>query len=152
MNPVGIRNTIDLDSSSESESKTDILNIDSDFLTIRTLVDRVYDQLGYGLSESSYRKALCSELELEYDCVEEEYGVGLDYVNRAFKTKQIATLRLDIYIDRKIVLELKTLSKNLVDSDSTKEIQQLLRYKQITSSEKGFLINFGKKEYQIFQK
>ena len=74
---------------------------------IRDSANRVYDQLGYGLSENAYQTALANELiDLGFNNVQTEYHVSQYYNTSKNRQVQIADLRIDIIIDNKIILEL----------------------------------------------
>lgn len=112
----------------------------------------VYNQLGYGLSESCYRRALTAELKSTADVhsVQEEYGIPLYYRTISGERCQITVLRADIlltYQNRLIVLELKTLSKEL--SVLSKEYSQVNRYAELLIADEKYLINFGRDSIQL---
>lgn len=107
---------------------------------VEDIIMTVYNQLGYGLSESAYQRAM--ELEIE----SRGYGVIREYyLNETFKDKKgrthvISQLRVDLLImDLDCVIELKTISK-LGD----KERAQINRYKKLSCCRWAFLVNFGK--------
>lgn len=63
---------------------------------------RVFNNLGYGLREDYYQKALAKELEKDLLKYEKEKLVNIEYENN-----KIGKLRLDFIIENKIVVELK---------------------------------------------
>jgi len=63
---------------------------------------RVYNNLGYGLSEDYYQKALATELEKISLNYEREKLIDIKYGN-----DRIGKYRLDFVIENKIVVELK---------------------------------------------
>lgn len=94
----------------------------------------VHRTLGPGLLESAYQDCLKHELNrigLEF---ESESPVALNYkgliVGEAY--------RLDLLIENKVIIELKTVSK-LLDIHKT----QLLTYLRLTNKKLGLLINFN---------
>lgn len=112
----------------------------------------VYNQLGYGLSESCYRRAMMAELKSTPDVhsVQEEYGIPLHFRTTSGERCQISVLRADIlltYQNRLIVLELKTLTKEL--SVLSKEYSQVSRYAELLIADEKYLINFGKDSIQL---
>lgn len=117
---------------------------------LREAVASVFNQLGFGLSEHTYRKALTSELRCFYEHIEEEYSVPLSFTTTKGQKFQLAILRCDIIIKFGmdcIVLELKTGAKPL--KDDCKEKIQMLRYQRIMNAHECYLINFHKDGYQI---
>lgn len=125
---------------------------------IRDSANRVYDQLGYGLSENAYQTALANELiDLGFNNVQTEYHVSQYYNTSKNRQVQIADLRIDIIIDNKIILELKTIDGVLNKKDKKsgelnmneisilKEYKQCKRYKELKNFNEAYLINFGKK-------
>jgi len=117
---------------------------------IREAVHSVYNQLGFGLSESSYRKALTKELSCFYDHIEEEYAVPIYFVTSKGQRFQITTLKCDIIIKlgaEITVLELKTGLSEL--KPICKEQLQIERYKKLLNARESFLINFHRCGFQI---
>lgn len=117
---------------------------------LREAVASVFNQLGFGLSENTYRKALTSELRCFYDHVEEEYSIPLHFTTSKGQKIQLTVLRCDILIKFGIdciVLELKTGLKTI--KEDSKEKIQLLRYQRIMNAHECYLINFHKDGYQI---
>lgn len=94
---------------------------------------KVHNKLGYGFKEKHYQRAMIIELEkLEYK-VEEEL-----YLNIYYDDKVIGKDRADLFVNKTILVELKTL-KELSKSDEI----QLVNYLNATRVEIGLLINFG---------
>ena len=94
---------------------------------------RVHNKLGFGFREKIYQRAMIIELEkLEYK-VEEEL-----YLNIYYDDKIIGKDRADLFVNKTILVELKTL-KELSKSDEI----QLVNYLNATRIEIGLLINFG---------
>ena len=118
---------------------------------------RVYEQLGFGLSESAYQTALAAELSETYLDVQTEFHVSQYYTTTKGRKVQIADLRIDILIDNMVILELKTVDGVLEKFDKKtgelkmneimklKEYKQCERYQNIKDINEGYLINFGKK-------
>lgn len=119
--------------------------------------ERVFEQLGYGLSETAYQTALAAELSETYNNVQTEFHISQYYTTSKGRKVQIADLRIDILIDNKIILELKSidgvLSKfdkktgelKMDEIEKIKEYKQCDRYEKLTNINEGYLINFGKK-------
>ena len=132
-------------------------------IIIKNASIRVYEQLGYGLSESAYQTALGAELEEIFDDIQTEYHVSQYYITTKGRKVQIADLRIDIIIDYKIILELKTIDGVLEKVDKKtgelkmedirkcKEYKQCDRYKRLKNITEGYLINFGKKQLDFIK-
>ena len=124
---------------------------------IKEASTRVYEQLGFGLSENAYQTALAAELmDLEFENVQTEYHVSQYYTTSKGRKVQIADLRIDILLDERIILELKTVDGvlekldkegrlKMEDISKLKEYKQCERYKVLKTINEGYLINFGKK-------
>ncbi len=101
------------------------------------LVDAAYavhSELGPGLLESVYERCLCHELSLRG--IEFERQVVLPI---AFKDLVIdGGLRLDLIMDRQIIVELKAVEKII-----TVHRAQILTYMKLAGYRLGFLVNFN---------
>lgn len=95
----------------------------------------VHKCLGPGLIESIYEEALCYEFELRG--IRFQRQVGIDVV---YKGKVIKGQRIDILVEREVIIELKSLSRlpEVV-------MAQLLSYLKATGLKRGLVINFGEK-------
>ena len=111
--------------------------------------ERVYEQLGYGLAELVYEKALKTELRIRGVKCENEVYINLPYTGSNNEEFFMTSLRMDIVVylgrnnRRKIILELKTVKSELKQDD--KEYYQAKRYENLTGAENSYLINFGKR-------
>lgn len=110
-------------------------------IQIEESAKNVYSQLGPGLSESAYQKAFAAELSDYYNDVQTEYHIPEYFHTNSGRKVQISDLRIDILINNKFVIELKTLP----GSFSKKHHLQIERYLKITDIKVGALINFGLK-------
>ena len=95
---------------------------------------KVHSTLGPGLLESVYEAALVYELKSQGFEVKNQVPVKVQYGDIILDVD----LRLDIIVDDKVILELKSVS----------EIQpvhkkQLLTYMRLTKSKLGYVINFN---------
>jgi GxxExxY protein len=97
-------------------------------------VFEVHKKLGPGFLESVYQKALIQELSGRGMNVETEKVVDLKY-----KDKKIGTHRLDLVIEHRVVVELKT-----VESFSIHHKAQLTSYLKASGYKLGILVNFSK--------
>lgn len=121
---------------------------------IEDLVKKVYKDLGYGLGELVYEKCLGAELQEHYKDVNTEYHIQQYYTTENGRKIQVASLRIDILIDNNIIIELKTLESSLSkkkDITETKEYKQTQRYMEILDINEGYLINFHKNGYDLFE-
>ena len=96
---------------------------------------QVHKELGPGLLESVYQA--CMLIELENMGIEVESEVYLPIVYRAM-TLEGQAFRLDLVVEEKVVLELKSVNK--VEPVHKK---QLLTYLRLAKKPLGLLINFN---------
>ena len=94
----------------------------------------VHKRLGLGFLESVYQKALIEELSGRGMNVETEKVIDLTY-----KDKKIGTHRLDLVIEDKVVVELKT-----AESFSIHHKAQVTSYLKASGYKLGILVNFSK--------
>lgn len=95
---------------------------------------RVHRALGPGLLESVYEVVLAHEIGISGLKVERQVPVAIQYGGRTFDEG----FRADIIVDRKVILELKSIER--VTPAHKKQIQTYLR---LTGLKLGFLLNFG---------
>ena len=115
---------------------------------------RVYDYLGYGLSELAYEKALSEELRDYGFHIQTEPHINEYYITSSGRKIEISCLRVDILVDNEIILELKTMERKIIkkkDINDTKEFHQCKRYKKIINSSFCYLINFGKIDLEFIE-
>lgn len=92
----------------------------------------VLNELGHGLREKTYERALCHEFELQ------KIGYSQQAVFPVFyKGKKVDDYIPDLIIKSRVVVDTKT-----VDSMGDNEIGQMLNYLRITGLKVGILINF----------
>ena len=94
----------------------------------------VHRQLGPGLLESAYEECLC--FELKQACISFQRQVPLPVVYKSVKLD--CGYRLDLVIDRKIIVELKTVERLLPIHEA-----QLLTYLKLSGIRIGLLLNFN---------
>jgi len=102
----------------------------------REIIDsayKVHSKLGPGLLESAYRKCLVYELRKKGLKVEEEKPLPLVYE----EIKLDCGYRIDIFVEDKVVVELKT-----VESFTEVHQAQVLTYLRLSENKVGLLINF----------
>ena len=109
--------------------------MDRDY-TYRVLgcVYEVYKQLGPGLLESIYEKAMMRELQMNGYEVRNQVEVPVYYKGELI----CPDLRLDLIIDNKLILELKS----VVEYRKLFE-KQLLTYLRFMNCEMGYVVNFN---------
>lgn len=101
---------------------------------------KVHSELGSGFNERIYHNALkmvLNEEALEYQ-TEKEFPVY-------FKNKRIGSLILDLIIEGKVIIEVKSLAGNIPEVFK----RQLLSYLKASKMHVGLLVNFGNKSCQI---
>ena len=99
----------------------------------------VYNNLGPGLLESIYEEALAHELTAQGFDVKRQLPIPVTYKGYRLQND----LRLDLIVDNKIILELKS----VVDYKPLFE-KQLYTYLRLTGCELGYVINFNVEHLQ----
>ena len=94
----------------------------------------VYNQLGPGLLESIYEKAMIKELRTNGFEVRNQVEVPVYYKGELI----CPDLRLDLIVDNKIILELKS----VIDFRPVFE-KQLYTYLRLMNCELGYVVNFN---------
>ena len=97
-------------------------------------VYEVYRQLGPGLLESIYEAAMIKELRAQGFDVKNQVPVSVYYKDEIICND----LRLDLIIDNKLILELKS----VVEYKKLFE-KQLLTYLRLKNCELGYVVNFN---------
>ncbi len=101
---------------------------------------KVHSELGPGFNERIYHNALkivLKEEGLEYQ-TEKEFLVY-------FQDKKVGSLILDLIIEDKVIIEVKSLAANILDVFK----YQLLSYLKVSGLHVGLLVNFGNKSCQV---
>lgn len=94
----------------------------------------VHKKLGPGFLESVYEKALIQELSSRGIKVETQKTIDLTY-----RDKKVGVHRLDLIVEDKVVVELKT-----VERFSVHHKAQLTSYLKASGYKLGILVNFSK--------
>lgn len=94
----------------------------------------VHRYWGPGLYEEIYEKSLCRELALREIKFQNQLSIPLIYKN--FKVGD--DLKVDVFVDNKVVVELKAVS-NLLPVHTA----QLITYMKLLKAKIGLLINFN---------
>jgi len=93
----------------------------------------VYNKLGPGFREETYKKALIKEFKLNDIPFKHEHPIPIRYANEI-----IDEYRVDIIVFDKIILELKSVSEMHPMFEA-----QVLSYLKATGLKLGILVNFG---------
>ncbi|MCK4351874.1 GxxExxY protein [candidate division WOR-3 bacterium] len=99
----------------------------------------VYNRLGPGFKEETYKRAVVEELRLKGLSCSREQIIEIKY-----RDKAINEYRLDLIVEGKVILELKA-----VGEMHSKFEAQLLSYLKASELKVGFLVNFGSNELYI---
>ena len=99
----------------------------------------VYNTLGPGFREETYKKALIEELKRQKIRFDIEYPIQIIY-----KDKSIDEYRLDMVVEGKIIVELKAVNEMHPRFEA-----QLLSYLKASGLKLGLLVNFGSDELEI---
>ena len=94
----------------------------------------VHRELGPGLLESAYEECLCYELSTRSIAVERQVVLPVVYKGN----KLDSVYRIDLLVERKVVVELKSIEKLLPIHDA-----QLITYLKLTGIKTGLLLNFN---------
>ena len=94
----------------------------------------VHRHLGSGLLESAYEECLCRELSLKGLPFERQLELPIEYKGVRLE----CGYRLDIVVERLLVLELKSVEALLPVHEA-----QMITYLKLTNLRAGFLINFN---------
>ena len=106
---------------------------------IRGALYEVYNTLGPGFREETYKIAVIHELEQRGIPVAREVNFEIRY-----KDKVIDLYRADIVVDGKVIIELKS-----TDELHPRYTAQLLSYLKASGLQLGLLVNFGNERVQI---
>lgn len=101
---------------------------------------KVHNELGPGFNERIYHKALkiaLKEDNLKYE-IEKEFAIF-------FEDKKVGSLRLDLIVEDKVIVEVKAFTGNMPDVFK----YQILSYLKVSNLKVGLLVNFGSKSCQV---
>ena len=101
---------------------------------------KVHSELGSGFNEKIYNSSLriaLKESSLKYETEK--------YFPVFFQSKKVGSLRIDLVIEDKVVMEIKALLGVVPDVFK----YQILSYLKVSNLHVGLLINFGNKSCQI---
>ncbi|MCL1850353.1 MAG: GxxExxY protein [Bacteroidetes bacterium] len=95
---------------------------------------KIHKALGPGLLESAYEECLFYELQKQGLSVEKQKALPLIYE----EVKLDAGYRIDIFVERKLVVEIKS-----VEALHDIHLAQILTYLKLSNCKLGLLINFN---------
>jgi GxxExxY protein len=93
----------------------------------------VHKQMGPGFPEAAYEEAFCIELELQGIPFRRQVRINLNY-----KGKHVGEGIIDLLIDERLIIELKSVSQLLPVHEG-----QLIAYLKMTGLQIGLLMNFN---------
>lgn len=114
-------------------NSTNVIYRDLSYLIMGAIFE-VHKELGPGFLEAVYEKALIEEFTKKAIKVETQRVIDVIY-----KGKKIGVHRLDMVVEGKVVVELKT-----VERFSTYHTAQMLSYLKASGHKLGILVNFSK--------
>jgi len=100
---------------------------------------KVHNQLGPGLKEIHYHKALSSALEEAGVGFEEEFAIQV-----MLNEQQVGLLFLDHFVEGKVVVEEKAIPHLLTNE----EVAQVITYLAASKAPLGLLLNFGRERLE----
>jgi GxxExxY protein len=121
-------------------NKTNIIYPDLSY-EIMGAIFEVHKELGPGFLESIYEKALIEELSSRGMKIETQKVIDLTY-----KNKKIGAHRLDLVVEDKVVVELKT-----VERFSIHHKAQLISYLRASGYKLGILVNFSRSKVEYLR-
>jgi len=110
-------------------------------IIIEEIITEIIKELGYGFNEVIYHNAFLTELRLRNINYQTETIIPITYKNH-----NVGSVRSDIIIDNKYVIELKSTSK-IINSNRT----QLSNYLKFLNLTDGYLINFQPENYEVIK-
>lgn len=119
---------------SATSQPSSILEKDLSYLIVEAFFE-VYNELGFGFLESLYSKAMEIALKRRGLVVEREHEILV-----FFRGEQIGLHRLDLLVERRVVLEIKS-TERLAEASK----RQLRNYLAAMNQDLGILLHFGPK-------
>lgn len=118
--------------------------------TFKQVANYVYETLGPGHEEATYRDAMSVELQDRGYTVKTEAPISIRYKTKKGREMIVGSGKIDLYVTKGkkySVIELKTVGRILKEKgnktkEDTKEYHQLKKYLEALKIENGLLINF----------
>ena len=102
--------------------------------SVLTCATAVHKELGPGLLESVYEKAL--KIEFEEQKIQADFQMDIPV---SYKGKSLGIgFRADVIVENQLLLELKS-----VDSISKVHLAQIITYLKLTGIKRGYILNFN---------
>jgi GxxExxY protein len=121
-------------------SKTSIIYPELSY-EIMGVIFEVHKELGPGFLESIYEKALIDEFSRKGLKVETQKVIDIIY-----KNKKVGVHRLDMVVEDKIVIEIKTVERFAINHKA-----QLTSYLKASGFKLGILVNFAKSKVEYYR-
>lgn len=122
----------------EATKSRSVIALDTEYESVaREIVDsafQVHSTLGPGLLESFYEQCFCIALKKKNINFEKQKPLNIEFLGDPLPD----AYRLDLFVENKIVVELKAVEKIMPLHEA-----QLLSYMKLAKSRLGFLINFN---------
>ena len=99
----------------------------------------VHNEIGHGFKEEVYEKALEVKLNCAGINVERQYQIIIEY-----EGEQVAIFYLDLFAEKKVVVEVKAFSHQVTND----ELAQVINYLKATGAPVGLLFNFGRRKLE----
>lgn len=100
---------------------------------------RVHNALGYGYKEEVYEKALQTELQNLGMEAQAQYPLNVYHLG-----EQVGLFYLDLFVENKVIVEVKAISHPLTNDERA----QVINYLKASGVEVGLLFNFGRRKLE----
>ena len=108
---------------------------------LKNMVEEIATEVGLGYPECVYKNALKLVFRNNGFPFEEERVKSVK-----LKGEQISTGRLDLIVDKRLIIELKA-----IPMITEKEINQVQRYQMLTQIDEAYIMNFSLREYSVMR-
>lgn len=115
------------------------MDLESETKTIIGMAYEVMNEVGCGLREKAYERALVRDLQLQSIAYDQQRQFPVTY-----KDTVIDTLIPDLIVFDRIIVDTKT-----IEHITSREIAQMLNYLRITRLPVGLIINFYHPKVQV---
>ncbi len=100
---------------------------------------QVHNTLGSGYKEEVYEAALEEELNQRGITVTRQYPIDVNYAQL-----QVAIFYIDLFVDERVVVEVKAFSHQLTNDERA----QVINYLKASNAPIGLLFNFGRRKLE----